>query len=413
MQILLIFLITLICSNNTYAQWDLTADVKHESRIFEQDNLDQTVDHTYSISMGLQFELKYSDLLLKLSIVNQINNSANDSYYLFLEDNFIEYDIDNITLSGGTKIFNWSATEFFHPADVVNSKNFNSRIDKFEKLGQSFISLKYLLGDGDITLFLFPYLTLPTILGSKSRFKVVTQTESGSWTDHSGVLSTSKALPMPALRFTQSIGDIDLSFHIIKHVDRETPLMVVDPSTGSLSSLYLMVTQVGFTYQQLLPLDIILKIEHASKFYKNSTYLDSLLANREIANYHTSVVSLEYGFSHDQGTDSTFFLESQLITGVGQDYRASLSLFQKDIMVGYRFAFNDVEAKEIITNVIIDLERSGEYLFNLNYKQRISNSWQFDVGIFLFFAPENSVTPQGLELLNNADHVYTTLTKYF
>ena len=44
--------------------------------------------------------------------------------------------------------------------------------------------------------------------------------------------------------------------------------------------------------------------------------------------------------------------------------RSALSVFQRDVLVGYRFALNDEAGKELLLGAIFDTERSGESLVN-------------------------------------------------
>lgn len=409
---------TLLCLSFIFcftalAGWELTADIEQGTRIFDNDQNTLTQDTSYYLRPGFLLEVKGDSYEFKLSASAMLDNTDEQWKSIIPEDNYFQYYLGDFTFTLGTKIYNWSATEFFHPADVLNSKDLNSRLDRFKKLGQSIISASMVLGDGQISLFVSPYLILPRAIGTKSHFSLVSNLGSPQWTDHNGAITDEKFIMMPGLRFTQTIGDADISAHIIRHVDREAPIYVVNPLSGQYSQLYLMVTQFGFTYQHALPYGLILKVEHASKFYQKSTTLDSLILSRPVNDYHTSVVSLETGMSHEHGRDSTFVFEGQFITGVSADERKNISYFQQDVMIGYKFSFNDIESKEFFASFIFDIERSGEYVFNVNYNQRIGESWKFDAGFFLFFANEKIGLPSGLEQIDDGDHIYTTLTKYF
>ena len=59
----------------------------------------------------------------------------------------------------------------------------------------------------------------------------------------------------------------------------------------------------------------------------------------------------------------------------GAARRAALTVFQRDVLVGYRFALNDESGKELMLGAIFDTERSGESLVTVNYQQRLGETW--------------------------------------
>ena len=93
--------------------------------------------------------------------------------------------------------------------------------------------------------------------------------------------------------------------------------------------------------------------------------------------------------------------------------RAQLSLFQRDLLFGYRFAFNDAYSKELFVSVIFDIERREEYLANLSYGQRLSDFYSLRMGLRFTHAPQKGATATGLETLDDANQIYFNLIRSF
>ena len=48
------------------------------------------------------------------------------------------------------------ATEAFHPADVLNSRNLDSDLENFEKVGEPMLAVQYRFGSGSISAYYLP-----------------------------------------------------------------------------------------------------------------------------------------------------------------------------------------------------------------------------------------------------------------
>ena len=76
-------------------------------------------------------------------------------------------------------------------------------------------------------------------------------------------------------------------------------------------------------------------------------------------NHGRLALGLEYGTSLASGAESTLILEGQTILGTTRAEALELDLFQGDILLGYRYAFNDVDSKALLVSVILDVEDPG------------------------------------------------------
>src|SRR5690606_16742487 len=53
-----------------------------------------------------------------------------------VEEAWAGWDSGDLQLRLGAQLLNWTATEAFHPADIVNSRNLDSNLENFEKIGE-------------------------------------------------------------------------------------------------------------------------------------------------------------------------------------------------------------------------------------------------------------------------------------
>ena len=122
---------------------------------------------------------------------------------------------------------------------------------------------------------------------------------------------------------------------------------------------------------------------------------------------HTiAAIGFEYGYNFLNGTELTGLLEGQHFFGLTKRQRVAIDSFQADILIGARFAFNDVEDKQLLLSFIFDTERKQEYLINFNYSQRLTEQWGIKLGLRRIIAPQKGTTKLGLERLNQANQYF-------
>jgi hypothetical protein len=61
-----------------------------------------------------------------------------------------------------------------------------------------------------------------------------------------------------------------------------------------------------------------------------------------------------------------------------QDGLSSASAFQDDLVIGSRWAFNDIDSSEILASVIIDLEGNG-YNYSVEASRRFGDNWKLSM----------------------------------
>jgi len=374
----------------------------------------------------LYLELEYDDFELNLRGFGRHDGIDRKRSALFPEEAFLEYKNNPVRVRLGYQLLNWTATEAFHPADIINARYLDGNVQNPEKLGELMGAFRYKFLDGNVEAYVMPLFTSPVFPSEDSRFRFGPLGVALGETlvlDRDGTLEDDPWFLQWGARVQQSIFGADVSLHFIRHIDRSLPLVTLtDDGNGGLTPglVFQALTQVGGTYQQVWG-PIIVKVEAAYRDFENPTESErEMLPPEPLFSVpdrdHTLVaVGLEYGLPHDDG-ESTFLLEGQYAIGFPDEEEApgQLLLFGSDVLAGYRYAFNDVDDKTITASVIIDIEEPEQIFGNVAYQQRIGEEWRGELGFRLInFPAADPNNPQGPENLDDANYFYTSLIRFF
>jgi hypothetical protein len=409
-------------------------EVRVEIRNFLEDQLDDTIDR--NLSVFTRFETTYDVGPFKhvLRGFGRVDGHDDDRSIIALEDAYFSYSLDEdgeYVLLGGYKTFNWSTTEFFHPVDVINSKNFDSDLDNQEKKGELTLEFEISFFDGVINVFYFPKFEEPNYPGPNSRIGGGYQIERAVTINGEDTTSSQYLTPQYGARVTQTVADADLSLHYLNHIDRNFPIIGTNDyinsgagyiaTTSEVVPFYYKVQQVGGTYQQVLS-DWILKFEYVNRSFDVSDVevlsIKSILAGsaklQRPADHSEVAIGIDYLFHIFKKCELNVFAEAASILNTDEEARAELSLFQRDVMVGARLAINDVMGREFSFNLVKDLERKNETIINFSYNQRVTDNIKLNSGIRYISAPQKiSLYKEGLEAFDEDGYAYFHLTRFF
>ncbi len=387
-------------------------EVTLESRIFTDDAVAETVDEGFGLFSRLDLGYRKGAWRLRLRGFARVDAQDDSRDLVAVEEAFAGYRKRGWEARLGIQMLNWTATEAFHPADVVNSRNLDSDIENPEKLGELMVSLRRRLGEGSLTGYYLPRLEAPELPASSSRLSFAPpgfDFTDPVWLEDSDTPSTDSRSDQWGLRVNQTIGDADLALFYLDHLDRQQPVVLIDAETASLTPVYQRVANIGLTWLQIAG-DWVLKLEAAHKDFQEQRGAYRAFRQQD----HTQIAfGIDYGWVNGRGADATLLLEGQAFLGVGEAERAALGIFQRDLLAGYRHAFNDVMGRELLLTFIFDIERDPEHLLNIRYQQRLSDTWRVQGGLRWIEAPQKDALPIGLELLDEANQIYLELSRFF
>jgi len=412
-------------------EWFNRGQVSFQYRQFKDDGDDTTEDT--GMLVFSRVEAKYEDGPFEHSFraFARVDQKDSDRDFMAFEDFYLSMRFgegDSWKVLAGYKLFNWTATEAIHPADVVNSRNYDSDLEYFEKLGELTLELNKEFDWGDISLFYWPRFEAPKFPGSKSRLgfgtniarsQVIdgTQADGGQWVAQGGA------------RLRYLMDDGDLSFHVIHHVDRNQPLtgttnFANNPLTGTAVPLdvaqlqnsptpyYFKKTQVGGTLQYALS-NLLIKFEGAYRFFEKDSEVYTSSGLQKPVDHGDLAVGLEYTLPQWAMGETSVFFEAGGIVGADKETRARLSIFQRDVLGGFRHAFNDIMGRELLLMWVHDIERENENLITFSYSQRLSDLWKISTGLRVYDAPQKGSVPVGLEVFDESHHGYLNLIRFF
>lgn len=400
--------------------WKSKGETTVESRLFEDDHQDLTQDSGLGLFARLEVDAKQGPWRANLRGFGRLDRKDGERDLTSIEEFWAGYRDQNWEARLGYQMLNWTATEAFHPADLINSRNFDSNIENPEKLGELMFSLRRRLGEGGLTLYYMPYLEAPRLPGGQSRLSFLpagAAYRNAVWVTERDALADDHWADQYGLRYNQTVGDVDFSVHYLDHLDRSQPQVALDFDNGlQVTPVYFRVRDLGVTYLQVVG-PVILKLEAGHRdFIEAEAALLAGIGATGVAqplDHQQLAFGLEYGRSHENGSETTLLLEGQAVTGVDKVERAALSPWQRDILAGVRHAFNDTMSREILVTTIVDLERSHEFLLNFSYKQRLSDTWSIQTGARYVDAPQKDATAQGLEFLDQSNQVFLNVSRFF
>jgi hypothetical protein len=142
------------------------------------------------------------------------------------------------------------------------------------------------------------------------------------------------------VQLQQVWGDADVSLHLVHQIDRQQPLFVFNPASGMVHPIYQGVLQLGGTYAHVID-HLILKVEGAYRRFDRVSAQGPLGAPPRRDHLLLSL-GTEYVLGLGVGSETSLIAEGQaLIPTVAHYHEALEPLFQHDVMIGARLAFND------------------------------------------------------------------------
>jgi hypothetical protein len=415
-----------LSSLNTESGGEITL----ESRIFQDDNKTKTDDYGIGSYFRLQQGMEYDWLSSNLRIAGRVDSVDKDRNLVYFEEAWVQAQYYFFNLKVGSQLFNWSATEAFHPAEIINARNFDSNLENAEKIGTLAVSLEALLGNFSVSGYYLPYYQLPNYPGTKSRlqfYEIPDDQSLGSplKIDEDGNISNDDYGHQFGGRVRYSGGSFDLTFHYLELLSNIQPLATVNLSTSELQLLYPRLKQAGSTLQWALG-PWLIKSEIAYRHYPviassvqsgYASFINGAVVpfTGPAADHVVVAFGLEYGFDIGNGAELTFLTEGQFLGGkdINRDAAAQLDIFQSDILGGVRLAMNDLLDRALLVSIIGDLERDQELLLNISYSQRITEQWSIAIGGRAVYAPSNSLIKSGLQPLHESNQIYLNLSRYF
>lgn len=279
---------------------------------------------------------------------------------------------------GGIRQVFWGVTEGEHLVDIINQTDFAENIDGKQKLGQPMLNLSLENGIHTLDLLVLPVSRQRTFPGEEGRLRLpwIVDTDLSRYQSSQGSHHVDYAA-----RWQINTSNLRVGLSGFSGTAREPELQpVLDLSQLAFAPLgfrpgyqpvlapyYPLINQVGLD-AQLTQGDLLWKVEAVA-------HTGGLL------NYHASDMGLEYtqvgafGSGIDVGWLAEYLFDSRKDN--------TTTPFAHDILIGWRFAFNDPASTELLTSLIVD-DQTHERVLTLEMHHRIGDAFRLDVESWLF-----------------------------
>ncbi|WP_127717023.1 hypothetical protein [Halobacteriovorax sp. HLS] len=407
-------------------------EVTFENRVFERDNNNLTYDDNFALYARAQVEFEEGSVKGVLSAYGRADSKDRERNQYIIEDAYGAYtfgESEDFKIVAGWKLFNWSSLEAFHPADVVNSKNYDGEIENLEKKGELTLEAQYVVGQGTLNLYYWPRVENPVYPSTRSRTGVNfgVPFKDPVWVNGNDAGTNSKWQPQYGVRFNQTVEDLDFSVHFLDHFDRSNPMVgytfgtqlgavEVPADPTDFRPHFYRVQEVGGTMTYAYD-SALFKLEGSVRFFENefktliplttTTFVrDAPEDHSEVAFGYEQVLSFE-----EIDHEITLIFEVSSIFGVSKDKRRRLGTFQRDALLGMRYNFNDTMGSELFTSIIQDLEYSDERLVNISFTRRLSDNWKYQTGLRVYQAKERGF--YGMQIFKGDSYAFLNISRFF
>jgi hypothetical protein len=342
-----------------------------EFRGFTQTALDTRQDHATNFSFTFEPEYyhRWDNGDQSIAFVPYVRLDEHDNERTHLDIRELTYlkAAENWELRLGIRKVFWGVTEFQHLVDIINQTDLVENLDTEDKLGQPMVNLALINDWGTVDLFVMPYFRERYFPGTSGRLRTLPETRQ----DRSRFESAAKEKHIDlAARYTHYFGDWDIGLAHFYGTSREPRLLLGAETNGSpfLIPFYDIINQTSLDIQAT-------KGNMLWKF-------EGLHRSGQATTYNALAAGFEYTFIG--------ILDTAIDLGVLGEYhyddrgKSALSIFEDDIGIGARLAFNDVQSSTALVGLVWDRDSGGQF-FNLEASRRIGDSWLLELQGRFFF----------------------------
>lgn len=283
---------------------------------------------------------------------------------------------------GARRVF-WGVTEFHHLVDIVNQTDLVENIDTEDKLGQPMLQLSLIRDWGTLDVFALTGFRERTFAGRDGRFRGPLDIDSDPLFE-SGAENLRTDL---ALRWSHQLGPVEVGVHHFSGTSRDPMFLPKPAGQGAVRPYYPIIDQTGLDALAIQG-DWSFKLEGMSR----SGFGDRYAAfNLGIERTLVGVLNTraDFGFvaefMYDERGDEAFN-----------------TLFERDLALGGRFAFNDFADTQALIGVIADTQNS-DLVFSVEATRQLGPGWSLSLEGRVFQGGRSPRSPADLSVLQDAD----------
>ena len=204
---------------SSHASWSSQGELALESRVFLDDDNPITIDQGVGMMGRVQVDHRSKKFKERIRVYGRLDHQDPNRTILVVEEAWAQWRLKPFKIKVGYDLLNWTATEAFHPADIFNSRNLESDLQNYEKLGEPMVSLSAKTVLGNFTLYHMPTFTQPILPSPASRLSFSPGQEFAvSRLDASGKLTGRWFTPQFGLRWRYAFANADTGKGVTHHV---------------------------------------------------------------------------------------------------------------------------------------------------------------------------------------------------
>lgn len=344
-------------------EWSGTTGL--EIREFTQTAQDNRQDYSSNVSLVLetQYFHEWDNKQQGIAFVPFLRLDEHDNERTHFDIRELTYFTvaENWELRIGIRKVFWGVTEFQHLVDIINQTDAVENLDGEDKLGQPMINLALINDWGTIDFFVMPYFRERTFAGTHGRLRTSPYVDEGRSRFESA--AKEKHIDLAA-RYSHYFGDWDIGISHFYGTSRDPRLISSTDSNGNtiLIPFYDIINQTS----------IDLQATKGNMLWK----LEALHRSGQGTAYNAVAGGFEYTF--------VGIMDSAIDLGILSEYHyddrgeSSPNIFEDDIALGARLAFNDVQSSEALLGLVWDRNTGGKF-FNVEASRRIGQSWLLEM----------------------------------
>lgn len=339
---------------------DISGFAGLEFRYFSQDPLSpRQQDTNFSLSTEVELYKEWDKGKQSLAIVPYFRLDQRDperTHFELREFTYL-YSSDNWEARVGVRKVFWGVTEFQHLVDIINQTDLVENLDQEDKLGQPMLNLALIRDWGTVDLFLLPYFRERTFPGPDGRVRFTPRVDAGLSQFESA--AKEKHLDF-ALRYSHYFGDWDVGLSHFYGTSRDPRFVPRNLSSGEpvFAPLYEIINQTSADIQATKG-DWLWKLEALHRSGQGETY-NALAAGFEYTFVGIGETAMDLGVLGEYHFDDR-----------GD---TAITIFDDDIALGARLAFNDAQSSEALLGLIWDRDSGGKFL-NMEASRRIGQNF--------------------------------------
>ncbi len=349
-----------------------------EGIVFTQSPRDSRQDYTTSTSFVIEAEYVHEwdggNQLIAFSPFLRIDQRDSERTHFDVRELLYEYSANSWELRLGLgKVF-WGVIEFQHLIDIINQTDLVENLDREDKLGQPMVNLSLIRDWGTVDFFVLPFFRERQFPGRQGRLRTHPPVDE----DFAQYESSAKEKHVDfAVRYSHFLGDWDFGLSHFYGTSRDPRLIpgLDEGANAILFPFYDIINQTSVDVQATKG-NMLWKLEALHRSGQGDTY-------------NSFAAGFEYTF--------VGVFESSIDIGVLGEYHyddrgeSASSIFEDDIGVGSRIAFNDVQSSEVLAGIVWDRNTGGLFI-NVEASRRLGDSFVIELES-RFFADQSTSDP--------------------